>query len=305
MERRNLMVGLLVLAASLLMVGGGTAFAGPPKAKKGCIVHSLPSFVAQGEGVAESSVADIIEVECEGGYEGAEIIVTSQELYSRCGGKLYWSKIAQVGEPGEGTWTPPTAGEKVRTKLDNDDNATVVVWGGPGCATGQSIVSAHFTTAPSETFMTNFTVLTPNSTPLGLKALDVAKNGAKVEDATFSDVVTIAQLEFETRYAEKEAVLNAEQLYFDCPYPGSPGVVAYGPVGPAGPIAITGPGEGLFKLPAFSPQTLNNNGNAFVVLLASRSCTPATLSLEASVSAAPKFVSYVAPFKVETNRPTF
>jgi hypothetical protein len=303
MERRNLLVGLMVLVASLLMVGGGTAFAGPPKAK-GCVVHSLPSFVDQGEGTAGSSVADIIEVECEPGYEGAEIIVSAQELYARCGMHLYWSKIGQLGEPYEGVWTPPTAGEKVRTKLDNDSNATVVVWGGPGCASGSSIVSAHFVVAPSETFSTNFTVVQAGKTPLGLKALDVAKNGAKVEDSEFSDVVTIAQLEFDGRYAEKEAVLNAEQLYFDCPYPGSPGVVAYGPVTASGPIPLVS-NEGLIKLAAFSPQTLNNNGNAFVVLLGSRSCTPATLSFEASVTAAPGFVSYTTPFKVEQNRPTF
>jgi hypothetical protein len=291
------------------MVGGGTAFAGPPKTtKKGCIVHSLPSFVDQGEGNAASSVADIIEVECEPGFEGQEIIISAQELFQRCGngvtGHLWWSIINQT----TGVWTPPTLGEKARTKLDNDDNATVVVWGGPGCASGQSIISAHFVTAPSETYMTNFTVLQPTTTPLGLKALDVAKNGAKVEDATFSDVATIAQLEFATRYAEKEAVLNAEQLFFDCPFPGSPGVVGFGPTSSAqpggAPIPIPGV-EGLFKLPAFSEQSLNNNGNAFVVLLGSRSCTPATLSLEASVTAAPGFVSYTTPFKVETPRPTF
>jgi hypothetical protein len=308
MDRRNLLAGVVTMVASLFLVAG-TAFGhtataaplGNPTAKGPCAVHSLPSFIDQGEGKTASSVADIIEIECEPGYEEASVTISSFELQSRCH-TLSWARINQI----TGEWEViKTNSPKVTTLLDNADNATVVVWGGPSCASGSSLVSAHLNEAPAETFVTNFAVLQPQSSPLGVTALDppatsTIGNGMKVEDSNFSDVATIVQLEFATRYAEKEAIVNAEQLYFDCPLPGSKHLQAYGP----DEIAIPNT-EGVVKLPKFSPLTLNNNGNAFVVLLAGQSCTPATLGIEASVNAAPGFTTYETPFTVLEPQATF
>jgi hypothetical protein len=310
MDRRNLLAGVVTMVASLFLVAG-TAFGhtataaplGNPTAKGPCAVHSLPSFIDQGEGFTASSVADIIEVECEPGYEEASATISSQELQSRCH-TLIWGRINQITGEWEGIKSP-----KVTTVLDNADNATVVVFGGPSCSTGSSLVSAHLNEAPAETFTTNFAVLQPQSSKPGITALDppatsTIGNGMKVEDSNFSDVATIVQLEFEKRYAEKEVILNAEQLYFDCPV-GTGLSVHVTAVGPEGFVLALAGEEGVVRLPKFSPFTLNNNGNAFVVLLASQSCTPATLGIEASVNAPPGFTTYETPFTVLEPQATF
>ncbi len=104
MERRNLLAGLAVLALSLFLLSG-TAFAhathhkkAKPRSEGGvtgspetCVVHALPSsFMDQGEFGAASSVADVIEVECEEVYAETYVRISANELYSRCDGKLYW-----------------------------------------------------------------------------------------------------------------------------------------------------------------------------------------------------------------------
>ena len=97
MERRNLLAGLAVLALSLFVLSG-TAFAhathhkkakphceGATSAPETCVVHALPSsFMDQGEFGTASSVADIIEVECEEVYAEKYVRISANELYSRC-----------------------------------------------------------------------------------------------------------------------------------------------------------------------------------------------------------------------------
>ena len=105
MERRNLLAGLAVLALSLFVLSG-TAFAhathhkkAKPRSEAGpgsstpetCVVHALPSsFMDQGEFGSASSVADIIEVECEEVYSEKYVRISANELYSRCDKNLYW-----------------------------------------------------------------------------------------------------------------------------------------------------------------------------------------------------------------------
>ena len=97
MERRNLLAGLAVLALSLFVLSG-TAFAhaahhkrakpreaGPTSSPETCVVHTLPGpFMDQGEFGAASSVADVIEVECEPVYAEKYVRISANELYSRC-----------------------------------------------------------------------------------------------------------------------------------------------------------------------------------------------------------------------------
>jgi hypothetical protein len=305
MERRNLLAGLVVLAVSSFLLAG-TAFAHPAKTQtKGkkqitpvgpCVINSLPEFTDQSEGKFASSVADIIEVECEPGLEEEKITISSQELFARCH-ELSWAVINQT----TGEWEViTTKKEKVVTELDDDDNATVVVWGGPSCATGSSLISGHLNSSPAETFTTNFSVLQPKGSTPGLTVLTPPPGeGKKVEDATFSDAAAILQIEVPTSYAEKEVVVNAEEVWFDCP------------LGPTH-LKVIGPDEeeipnveGVVKLKKETPFTVNNNGNAFVVLLAGQSCTPAKLGIEASVNSAPGFPTYETPFTILEPQPTF
>jgi len=94
MERRNLMAGLVVLVLSVFMLAGTASAHKAAKPQtvepKGCIINTEPSFVDQGEFEEHSSVADVVEVECEGSgklqYDG-KIKISDVELYDRCGKK--------------------------------------------------------------------------------------------------------------------------------------------------------------------------------------------------------------------------
>src|SRR5208283_3034558 len=135
MERRNLLVGIVVLALSVFMLAG-TASAQKTKVKaawegtQGCVVNSLPSFMDQGEeglknaGIP-SSVADVIEVECEHSgklqYDG-KVKISDLQLYNRCrknDGTVKWYK-SNGTESG-------SAAEGIEVSLDDDGNATVAL----------------------------------------------------------------------------------------------------------------------------------------------------------------------------------
>src|SRR5271169_5117024 len=120
MERRNLLAGVVVLVLSVFVLAG-TASAQKTKVKpatetaQGCVVHSLPSFMDQGEeGLLNadipSGVCDVIEVECEHTgklqYDG-RVLISDLELYNRChknGGTVKWfeSNGTQSGPEAEG-----------------------------------------------------------------------------------------------------------------------------------------------------------------------------------------------------------
>src|ERR1700722_6593613 len=57
-----------------------------------CVIHSLPSFVAQGESPNAATVADIVEVECNPTVygTGSKITITANQLYERCAKDLTW-----------------------------------------------------------------------------------------------------------------------------------------------------------------------------------------------------------------------
>ena len=146
MERRNLAAGLAALVLGLLMLSG-TAFAHAAHHKKAskpkqeaaetCAVFTEPgAFMDQGEFGTSSSVADIVEVECEEVYAEKEVTISANELYSRCDQTLYWRSRRRIE-------VDRFAGPSYTVKLDNDGNARAVVLGGPSCAAGESLVAAH------------------------------------------------------------------------------------------------------------------------------------------------------------------
>jgi len=61
----------------------------PPRT---CVIHSLSSFVAQGEFGATATVADVVEVECNPMIfgTGSKIKITASQLFSLCKGSLTW-----------------------------------------------------------------------------------------------------------------------------------------------------------------------------------------------------------------------
>src|ERR1700682_4354130 len=57
-----------------------------------CVVHSLPSFVAQGEFDLGAMAADIVEVECNPYVygTGSRVKIVASQLFSRCKDRLTW-----------------------------------------------------------------------------------------------------------------------------------------------------------------------------------------------------------------------
>jgi len=294
MDRRNLLAGLAVLALSLFVLGGTASahVAHHKRAKPGetgttatpetCVVNALPGqFMDQGEFDNSSSIADIIEVECEPVYAEQYVRISANELYSRCSHSLYWRQPYWEGEG---------RGSGYRVRLDNDGNATVIVVGGPSCAAGESLISAHLESAPYTTVTTGFTVLPPGPSPAGVTAMPASK----VEGEEYSDVATIVQVEFPPVYAEEAVDVNASQLLSRCKNPPHMEWLYMSPYGYVHELAESED----FTL------HLDNDGNAFVVLVGDSSCAAGSSLIEASLEQAP-YTTYTAEFTIEPPQPTF
>jgi hypothetical protein len=294
MERRNLLAGLAVLALSLFMLSG-TAFAHATHHKKAkphgeaggggtpetCVVHALPSsFMDQGEFENASSVADIVEVECEEVYAEKTVRISANELYSRCDKKLYWR-----------TPSNPTleSGPSFPVELDNDGNATAILIGGPSCAAGESLIAAHLEVAPYTTVTTGFTVLPPRPTTPGV----FVTPASKIEDETTSSVATIIQVEFPPVFAEEPVNINSNEFYSRC----HEGPKTEAIVMEDGYPETVEPGEE-------GTVYLDNDGNAFVVAIGNSSCAAGTSLIEASLENAP-YTTYTTNFTIEPPQPTF
>ena len=300
MERRSLLAGLAVLALSLFVLSG-TAFAHTARHKKAhpresgssspdtCVVHAMPNaFMDQGEFGSASSVADVIEVECEEVYAEQWVRLSANELYSRCDGRLYWRTPYQRKTEQDG-WSEDSS-PSFSVQLDNDGNATAIVIGGPSCAAGESLVAAHMESPPYATVTTVFTVLPPRPTEPGV----FATPESKVEGENYSDVATIVQVEFSPVFAEEPVNVDFAQLESRCK------------VCPYTEAIVMGENGYPYTESKVSDVTLNldNDGNAFVVLVGNASCAAGSSLIEASLENAP-YTTYTTDFTVEPPQPTF
>jgi len=244
----------VLLGAALLLLGmltqAGTASAATFTAP--CSLSSVSSFVDQGELGEASSIADVLELQCEKVYAGVRVRFTANPLYFRCQRKLEWS-----------TPTPytPVSGSGYSVKLDGNGRAVVAVWGGPGCATGESLLSAHMEAPPYTTVTTKFTIEGPMATPEGVFALTPNGKSSEVENSATSSVAVIVAVEFSPVNAEQPVHIAAEQLFSQCH-----DNLRW--VGPDAKELANGVGS-------VSGVKLDDDGNAFVVLLGGPSCAAA------------------------------
>ena len=214
-----------------------------------CALSSVSSFVAQGEFGEASSIADVLEVQCEKVYAGSPVRFSANPLYFRCQRKLVWSAPTPY---------TPVSGPGYSTKLDGDGRALAVVWGGPGCASGESLLSAHLEKAPYTTVTTEFTIVAPMVTPEGVFALTPNGKASEIESSVTSSVATIVDVEFPSVNAEQPVHISAETLYSQC----------HSKLRWVGPDAK----ELANEVSGLSGVKLDNDGNAFVVLLGGPSC---------------------------------
>lgn len=291
MERHKLSVGLIIaILAAFALVGTAQArtahrskqrthAVGPAIERVGCIVKSLPNFMDQGEKGTASSVADLIEVECNPVLAGTKVEFTAQELWARCKHELSWAEPPNL---------PTTEGPVFFSRLDNDGSATAVVWGGPECAPGESLITADVN--EGETVTTNFTVLPPRPTAWTLKESKVEAVTPIVESDINSSVATIIQVEFPPEFAEELVNINDRQLFAKCKV--APHLKWFG----ADEVLLA---EG----PGVDEVQLDNDGNAFVVLEGGESCQSGTTLIEASLEEAP-YTTVHTEFTVLPPEPT-
>ena len=277
--RKLAMASLPIITTLLIAVWAVPAYAASASTTSAwtttpqCVVHSNHSMVEMGFGATESSIADVIQVECRPIYSQSRVTITADELNSRCHDTLSWYS------PSSGTGT----GESFDVILDNDGNATATVWGGPSCAAGTSLITASLDVPPFTTVTTTFTVLAPRNTTPGV----TAHPSTEVEDATTSSVATVIQVEFPSVQAEQIVKISTPELNARC----------------AGGVTWVGPDEVVLGTGASTFVQLDDNGNAFVVALAGPSCASGTSTIEASLVNAP-FTTYTTTFKILSPRPT-
>lgn len=280
MSSRNLRGGLATLAASAvgmlaLAAAPGTALAAPSDT---CIVHSLPSFVAQGEFTTSAEAADVVEVECDPLLygTGSKVKVTASQLFSRCKGDLTWYVPNPFSE---------AKGRGVTLELDADGNATVALLAGPGCAAGESLITAHEEEEPFETATTSFTVLPPVDTPPRVAALPPVQ----VEDSGSSGVATIIETEF-TQGSEKKVHIASEELFDRCRV--------------APHLRWVKMNREIQNASEVTGVELDNNGNGFVIAIGDASCAPGSSLIEADLESKP-FTTFTTEFTILAPEPTF
>jgi hypothetical protein len=244
---------------SVPAASGTAAEAGP---SAGCLVHSLPSFVAQGEGTTTATVADVVEVECNPDVYGSQskVRITASQLFYSCNDSVTWyvpNPYTVVSGPG------------VTLELDADGNATVALIAGPGCSAGETLISAHTEEEPYETLTVPFTVLPPSETAQGVFALPASE----VEDARSSSVATIVEAEF-PEAPQQNVRIASEELFDRCrlaPHlhwirENGSEVLGQGEVGGVG---------------------LDDDGNGFVLAIGDSSCAEGPSLIEAGLESVP------------------
>jgi hypothetical protein len=228
-----------------------------------------------------SSVAFVIEVECQPVYSEDYVQLFTSQLYNACHGTLTWySATAAAGGPVGPTLTPS---ETFDVFLDDDGNATAVVWGGPSCAASYDLITADLESPPFYTARTHVTIKAPQDTTPGLYSYPVSE----VEDSITSSVATIFYAEFPSVDSEQWVEIADPQLYDRC----------------TGGIQWYGPNEQLLGTGKSVKVQLDNNGNAFVVALAGPSCASGKTLASADLTVAP-YTTYTHGFTVLSPRVT-
>jgi hypothetical protein len=286
-----------VLVSSFCLLAGtaGAAVHATPTVttENACVVHSLPSFVAQGEGVTTATVADVIEVNCDPTKYGtkSKIKVTAFPLYTLCEGDVTWYVPNNAPDPttidelaiGEGGYEE-VQGSGVELRLDPDGNATAALIAGPNCSAGESLVSAHMEETPFESFTTSFSVLPPDTTVPGVYSLPATQ----VEDSYSSAAATIIEAEFADG-SEKTVHIASEELFDRCQIAPHLHWISMGR-------------EETSDVSEVNGVELDNDGNAFVLAIGDSSCAPGPSLIEADLESKP-FTQFGTDFTIEAPRP--
>lgn len=244
-----------------------------------CIVTASPSsFVESGLYPNESSVAFVIIVECKPVYGEQTVELFSPQLSGACHGTLSWAQAAFFPQN-------TGVGESFDVTLDDDGNATAVVFGGPSCAAKKVLIQADLTVSPYYTAHTYATIAPPVTTKQHLYAYPATE----VEDSLTSSVAVIFYAEFPASEAENTVEFADSQLYDRC----------------HSDITWVGPDEQVLAANTKSvTTTLDDNGNAWVVAFAGPSCAAGSTQATADLNNSPPYTTLTTNFRIESPRVT-
>jgi len=132
-------------------------------------------------------------------------------------------------------------------------------------------------------------VIPPKPTEPGVFALPANK----IEGEEYSDVATIVQVEFPPVFAEEPVNVNSAEFFSRCHnLPKTEAIIMVD----GHPLVVHSLEEGTL--------TLDNDGNAFAVLIGNSSCAAGTSMIEASLENAP-YTTYTTEFTIEPPQPSF
>lgn len=271
--RRLLVVPFMCALGAFASIGGATS-AGAWDSTSGtdCTIVPIPDFVDQYDSPFQSSVAAVVQVECNPVFAHQTVTITSNELLASCQGNLSWRRA--VGGYSEGS--------SITVPLDDAGNANVAAWGGPNCAPATSTIFVSLNAPPYSTVSTDFNVLPPQTTTEGITATP----DTQVEDSTASSVITVLQVEFPTTYADQFVTISSSELHAAC-----------------STLTWTGPDE-IPATPGTDRATVrvDNDGNAFVVV-SGLFCIPGTYTINAGPLVGPS--AYSNTFTILPPQQTF
>jgi hypothetical protein len=283
------MLAVLVGAAALLVpvIGVTSAQAATGHAssptwtkKPNCIIKPAPAtFIETGTGATASSVAFVLQVECKPVYAEQAVQINAEQLSNACHNTLSWYSATGT----DGTAPNWGLGQSFTVYLDNDGNATAVVWGGPSCAATKDLVTADLEVAPYTTATTTVRIEAPRQTAPSL----TADPATEVEDATTSSVAAIFYAEYPSVYAENQVEFSDAQLANRC----------------SGGITWVGPDEVILGTGSSVTTTVDDNGNAWVVALAGPSCASGETLAQVDL-VGPSYRTLTTNFTVKSPRVT-
>jgi hypothetical protein len=255
--------------------GGGTA---PPL----ITVTASPNPVLE---TAQSDVLSVIQVETSPSFAGDDVNLSSTQFLASCRAMFFngFSNL-QVGGP------------DVSIPLDNDGNATVVLFG-DNCAPGTSVIEASLTVAPFSTALATLQVSPPAVSPAGVTAYPNPEvEEGDVAGVPPSEVYGVFYVETDPVYAEQPVEIDSAELDSSCSVEWTWGAIA-----PDGaPIA-----EAIGAGPSPHSEAitgLDNDGNA-AFYFGGVGCAAGTWDVIADVLAGTD-PTYVTTFTVDPPAPT-
>ncbi len=231
-----------------------------------------PSFV---EWETDSSIADVVQVECESAYAGDTVKVRAPGLCSGYGGGVTWTAPYPYS---------PTSGEATTAKLTGAGDATLALWGGPSCPAGSYVIEAELEQPPHETVSTSFEVQPPRQLTEGVSIVP----GTETVDKVHGSAAMIIEMSASS-YPLEPVRFQTPQTYAACS--GTPHLAWIGPEG----NELSASGDAVSGVP------LDLDGNTFALILAGTSCSEGSYIAAANLEEAP-FTTWENTFSIKAAR---